>query len=283
MKDIQKTILVTGASRGFGFEMVRAALDIGDKVIATVRNNPDELLRRFNDHPDLFVVIMDVVHEDQVIDAVQQAMVRFQQLDVLINNAGYGIISAIEEASDAEVRQQYDTNVFGLLNVTRAVLPYMRRRRAGHIINISSLFGFDVIPGWGLYGSTKFAVEGITKGLAQELASLNIKVTAVEPGLYSTDFLSEHSSRVSQRTISDYRDTVGQMRLSASLLHGNQSGDPRKLARAVIEIAHIQRPPLHLLMGSDAITLYRNNVERTEQDIKEWLDVSMNTDHDHQQ
>lgn len=280
---MQKTILVTGASKGFGFEIVRAALAAGDNVIASVRNNPNELLARLDHAPLLYVITMDVVHEDQVLKAVQEGMAHFQHIDVLVNNAGYGMIAAIEEASDAEIRQQYDTNVFGLLNVTRTVLPYMRHQRAGHIINISSMFGFDVIPGWGIYGSTKFAVEGLTKGLAQELAPLNIRVTAVEPGLYSTDFLSAGSSKTSGNIIADYEDTVGQMRISATLLHGNQSGDPQKLANAILQLIHTDTPPLHLLLGSDAIGLYRSNVERTEKDLTEWMELSMSTDHDHLQ
>jgi NAD(P)-dependent dehydrogenase (short-subunit alcohol dehydrogenase family) len=280
---MQKTFLVTGASRGFGFEIARAALAAGDRVIASVRNNPTQLAERLGNAPGLIVVTMDVVHEDQVLSAVQQGINCFHRIDVLINNAGFGFIAAVEEASDAEARQQYDTNVFGLLNVTRAVLPYMRHQKSGHIINLSSMFGFDVIPGWGLYASTKFAVEGISKALAQELNPLNIWVTAVEPGLFSTDFLSAESAKTAKTTIEDYRDTVGQMRISATQLHGHQSGDPEKFAKVIVGVAHSDKPPLHLPMGSDAVELYRNNVIKTGKDVEEWLEISRSTDHDYLQ
>lgn len=278
--ETQKTILVTGASKGFGFEIVKAALAAGDKIIATVRNRPEQLLEKLDHHPDLFVVTMDVSKEQDVKTAITEGLAHFGHVDVLINNAGYGMVTAIEEASDAEVRQQYDTNVFGLLNVTRHVLPYMRRQRSGHIINISSMFGFDIIVGWGIYGSSKFAVEGISKGLALELAPLGIKVTVVEPGLFTTDFLSAESSVVSKNIIADYAETAGQMRTNAPNLHGNQQGDPKKLAQAIIGLMNTDTPPLHLPLGTDSVNFYKDNVLKTGSEIEEWLAVSVSTDHD---
>jgi NAD(P)-dependent dehydrogenase (short-subunit alcohol dehydrogenase family) len=224
---------------------------------------------------------MDVTQEDQVQAAVKQSIARFGGIDVLVNNAGYGMVAAIEEATDAEVRKQYDTNVFGLLNVTRAVLPYLRQQKSGHIINISSLFGYDAIPGWGLYGSTKFAVEGISKGLAVELAPLGIHVTVVAPGLFSTDFLSTDSYVASKTVIADYQETVGAMRSGANALHGNQPGDPKKFAQVMIQLANTDRPPLHLPVGKDAVAMYRSNAARTAQEIEAWLPVATSTDHDH--
>jgi NAD(P)-dependent dehydrogenase (short-subunit alcohol dehydrogenase family) len=189
----QKIWFVTGASKGFGFEITKAALLSGYKVIATVRTKPEQLKSAFDNSDDLLVVTMDVTNEVEVKAAVKEGIAAFGQIDVLVNNAGYGMVTAVEEVSDEEVKKQYATNVFGLLNVIRAVVPNMRERRSGNIINISSMFGHDVIPGWAVYGSTKFAVEGLTKGLALELAPLNIKVTAVAPGLFTTDFLSTES------------------------------------------------------------------------------------------
>lgn len=275
----QKIVFVTGASKGFGFEITTAALANGDKVIATVRNNESQLAEKFKNNPDLLVVTMDVSDENQVQKAVQKAVAHFGKIDVLVNNAGFGMVTAVEEASDAEVRKQYDTNVFGLLNVTRSVLPFLRKQRSGHIINFSSMFGFDSIPGWGLYGSTKFAIEGISKGLAVELLPLGIKVTAVEPGLFSTDFLSNESSVASKNIIADYKDSVGQMRISAGQLHGKQQGDPKKLAKAIVKLIHTENPPLHLPLGSDSVELFKSNIERTSRDIEQWLDVSISTDH----
>ena len=277
----QKVILVTGASKGFGLEIAKIALAAGDKVIATVRSKADQLAASLNNNPNLLVVTMDVTSEAQVKAAVAEGLLRFGKIDVVINNAGYGIVTAIEEATDAEVKAQYDTNVFGLLNVLRAALPHLRAQRSGHIINVSSLFGFDAIPGWALYGSTKFAVEGISKGLAVELAPLNIKVTVVEPGLFSTEFLSAESYSASKNIIADYETTVGPMRVGADQLHGNQPGDPKKLAQVVVDIAHNENPPLHLPIGKDAVGMYKANAEKTSKEIDQWIEVSTSTDHDH--
>ena len=277
----QKVWFITGASRGFGLEIARAALRAGDRVVATVRTQPAQLATKEHNHPDLYVVQMDVTQEDQVQDAVKQSIARFGRIDVLVNNAGFGMVTAIEEATDAEVRKQYDTNVFGLLNVTRAVLPYLRQQKSGRVINISSLFGYDAIPGWGLYGSTKFAVEGLSKGLAVELAPLGIYVTAVAPGLFSTDFLSTESYVAAKTIIDDYQETVGPMRSGASALHGHQPGDPKKFAAVIIQLANTERPPLHLPVGKDTVAMYRNNAASMAQEIEAWLPVATSTDHDH--
>jgi NAD(P)-dependent dehydrogenase (short-subunit alcohol dehydrogenase family) len=277
----QKIWFITGVSRGFGLEVARAALAAGARVIATVRSQPAQLAATLHNHPNLYVVQMDVTQEDQVRAAVQQSIVRFDRIDVLVNNAGYGLVTAIEEATDAEVRKQYDTNVFGLLNVTRAVLPYLRQQKSGHIINISSLFGYDAIPGWGLYGSTKFAVEGISKGLAAELAPLGIHVTVVAPGLFSTDFLSAESYVAAKTIIADYQETVGAMRSGADTLHGNQPGDPKKFAQVILQLANTDHPPLHLPVGKDAVNFYQNNATKMAQEIEAWLPIATSTDHDH--
>jgi NADP-dependent 3-hydroxy acid dehydrogenase YdfG len=161
----QKVWFITGASKGFGLEIAKAALANGDKIVATVRKNPEAFVAKFQEKDSVLIVQLDVTNEQQVKIGVEKAINRFGRIDVLVNNAGYGLLAATEEASDEEVKKQYDTNVFGLLNVTRAVLPHMRSQRSGHIINISSLFGYLAsVPGLGIYGSTKFAVEGISEG-----------------------------------------------------------------------------------------------------------------------
>lgn len=276
----QKVLFVTGASKGFGLEITKTALAAGDKVVATVRSKADQLAAALDNNSNLLVVTMDVTNEEQVKVAVKQSIDHFGRIDVLINNAGFGIVTAIEEATDAEVKNQYETNVFGLLNVIRAVLPHLRAQRSGHIINVSSLFGFDAIPGWALYGSTKFAVEGISKGLAVELAPLNIKVTVVEPGLFSTDFLSTESYTASKNIIADYDATAGPMRAMADQLHGNQPGDPKKLAKVIVDLAHTKKPPLHLPIGKDAVGTYKNNAEKIGKEIDQWIEVSTSTDHE---
>jgi NAD(P)-dependent dehydrogenase (short-subunit alcohol dehydrogenase family) len=277
----QKVWFITGASRGFGLEIAQAVLAAGDRVVAMVRSDPAQLAATLHNPPDLYVVQMDVTQENQVREAVKQGIARFGRVDVLVNNAGFGMVTAIEEATDAEVRKQYDTNVFGLLNVTRALLPYLRQQRCGRVINISSLFAYDAIPGWGLYGSSKFAVEGISKGLAVELAPLGIHVTVVGPGLFTTDFLSAESYVAAKTIIADYQETVGAMRRGADTLHGNQPGDPKKLAQVMIQIANTERPPLHLPLGKDAVDLCRKNAAKMAQELETWLPVCLSTDHDH--
>jgi NAD(P)-dependent dehydrogenase (short-subunit alcohol dehydrogenase family) len=277
----QKVWFITGASRGFGLEITRAALAAGDQVVATVRSQPAQLVATLHNHPNLYAVQMDVTQEDQVQAAVKQGVAHFGRVDVLVNNAGFGMVTAIEEASDAEARKLYDTNVFGLLNMTRTVLPYLRQQKSGHIINISSLFGYDAVPGWGLYGSTKFAVEGISKGLAVELAPLGIHVTVVAPGLFTTDFLSTDSYVATKTMIADYQETAGRMRSGADALHGHQPGDPKKLAQVMIQLANTERPPLHLPVGKDAIAMYQGNAAKMAQEVETWLPVATSTDHDH--
>lgn len=267
----KKVWFITGAAKGLGFDIVKAVLLSGDMAIATTRSKPEELEKKLGNNLNLLVTVMDVTNENDVHKSVIQGIAKFGRIDVLVNNAGYGVVTAIEEATDAETRRQYDTNVFGLLNVVRSVVPYMRKERNGHIINISSLFGYDAIPGWGLYGSTKFAVEGISKGLAVELNPFNIKVTALAPGLFRTEFLSTESYATSSNTIHDYDNTaVGEMKLVPEKLHGNQQGDPKKLAQVVIELADEKQPPLHLPVGKDSLEAYRKNTTKTNAEVEFW-------------
>ena len=274
----EKVWLVTGASKGLGLEIVKAALAEGHQVAATVRSRPEELTAALQNHPNLFVTVMDVTEESQVQTAVAQTLARFGQIDVLVNNAGYGLLSGVEEATDAEVRRQYDTNVFGLLNVLRAVLPQMRSRRAGHVINLSSLYGLGSQFGWGIYASSKFAVEGLTEALAAEAAPLGIFVTAVEPGLFRTKFLDQQSFSASAGPIADYQDTVGQMRANTGQYNGAQPGDPAKLAQALLRLAASDCPPVHLPLGRDSIAQYRQKTAQFEKEIAAWQDVTSSTD-----
>jgi NAD(P)-dependent dehydrogenase (short-subunit alcohol dehydrogenase family) len=277
--ETKKVWFVTGASKGFGFEIVRAALEVGDRVVATVRDPKDIVTEGLSNHLELLVVVMDVTDEGQVKTAVQQAMDRFGRLDVIVNNAGYGIVTAIEEASDAEVKEQYATNVFGVLNVLRAVLPILRKQRSGHIINVASLFAFDALPGWALYGSTKFAIEGISQGLAKELAPFGIKVTVIEPGLFRTGFTSKQSYKISGNAIPDYKDTmVGQMRSGTDAFHGSQPGDPQKLAGVVVRLSRAEKVPVHLPIGPDAVKFYETGAAQLAADVTAWKEVSMSTD-----
>jgi NAD(P)-dependent dehydrogenase (short-subunit alcohol dehydrogenase family) len=276
----RKVWFITGVSKGFGLEIAKAALRSGDKVVGTVRRKPKHFSAALLNATDFLLVRMDVTREKEVISGVQEAVRHFGRIDVVVNNACFGMIAAIEEATDAETRQQFDTNVFGVLNVVRAALPDLRRQRSGHVINVSSFFGYDVLPGWGLYGATKFAVEGISKGLALELAPFGIHVTAVAPGLFSTGFVASGSCSATVNIIEDYVDTaVGNMRVIADQLNGRQPGDPEKLADVVVQLANLENPPTHLPIGRDAVAMFRNNVAKTTKEINQWEELSCCTDH----
>ncbi|WP_042778442.1 SDR family oxidoreductase, partial [Sinorhizobium fredii] len=207
-----KVWFITGASRGFGALMTKEALAAGDAVVATARN-PRAVIEQIGDNPNLLAVALDLTNEAQAKEAAAKAIERFGRIDVLVNNAGYGLLGAVEEATAEEIEKLYATNVFGVLKVTRAVLPYMRRQRSGHVLNFSSIGGYFGYPGWGVYGSTKFAVEGLSESLSAELEPFGIKVTIIEPGFFRTDFLADNSLSVSAAAIPDYIGTpAGNMR-----------------------------------------------------------------------
>jgi len=275
-----KVWFITGASKGFGFEIAKAVLASGDYVVATVRKDAAQLASRLKAVDRALVVTLDVTNENEVKAGVQAAIDRFRHIDVLVNNAGYGLLAATEEASAEEVRKQYDTNVFGLLNVTRAVLPQLRKQASGHIINISSLFGYmNNTPGFGLYGSTKYAVEGISEGLAAELKPLGIQVTAVAPGYFSTDFASADSYQSSALILNAYKETVGAVRARIGQFHGNQPGDPAKLAAVIVQLAASKNSPLHLPVGRDAVKSLRDKIEQVTTELEAWESISTSTDH----
>ena len=271
-----KVWLITGASRGFGAEIAKAVLASGDALIATARNLGG--LARLGSHDELLTVAVDVTSEPQVRAAVEAALHRFGRIDVVVNNAGYGLLGAVEESSGEEVEAIYRTNVFGVLNVIRAVLPGMRERRAGHIVNFSSLGGYHASPGWGIYCSTKFAVEGLSEALHAEVAPLGIHVTVVEPGYFRTDFLDGSSLGKTERDITDYAATVGRMREMAAARNHLQPGDPVKLAQALIELVHAPDPPLRLPLGTDALQVVAEKNAFVEEETARWRILSASTD-----
>jgi NAD(P)-dependent dehydrogenase (short-subunit alcohol dehydrogenase family) len=276
---MSKVWFITGASRGFGVLMAKDALARGDSVVATARN-PQSVTDALGAHPNLLALRLDVTQEAAAVLAARAAVDRFGRIDVLVNNAGYGLLGAVEEASDAEVRALYDTNVFGLLNVTRAVLPYMRKQGSGHVMNMSSVGGYTAHAGWGVYGSTKFAVEGISEAMAEEVRPLGIHVTVVEPGYFRTGFLEGNSLVSTREQMADYAGTVGAMRTFAASVSLKQPGDPRKLSLAILKLADAAQPPVRLMLGSDTVRMVREKNRFVEQELGEWIALSLSTDHD---
>lgn len=271
-----KVWFVTGASRGLGAEIAKAILATGDTLVATARKT--EALDYLGSPENLLKVALDVTNEEQVKAAVSKGLSQFGRIDVVVNNAGYGVLGAVEETSAEEVEGVYRTNVFGLLNVVRAVLPSMRARHAGHIMNISSIGGYAGFQGWGIYGSTKFALEGITEAMYAELKPLGIHVTVVEPGFFRTNFLDATSLIETKTRISDYAETVGQMREFAGGHNGQQPGDPTKLAQALLTLANMDEPPVRLPLGSDTLArIEKKNAFVTEQTAR-YKDLSLSTD-----
>ena len=272
----QKVWMITGASRGFGAEIAKAVLAAGEKVVASARKI--EGLDHLGDSENLFKVALDVTNEEQVIKAVNSAAKRFGRIDVLVNNAGYGLLGAVEESSAKEIENLYRTNVFGLLNVTRAVLPTMRKQHSGHIINMSSVGGYASGAGFGLYCSTKFAVEGIGEALSAELAPLGIHATIVEPGYFRTDFLDSSSLGTTKELISDYAETVGKLRGVAAEKNHQQPGDPKKLAKALIQLVNVPDPPVRLPLGTDALARIAEKNAFVDKETAKWRILSASTD-----
>jgi NAD(P)-dependent dehydrogenase (short-subunit alcohol dehydrogenase family) len=272
-----KTWFITGAARGFGARVASLALERGDRVVATGRN-VSAINDRLGTSANLLSLALDVTSEQQASEAARQAVDTFGSIDVLLNNAGFGLLGAVEEASGEEVERLYRTNVFGVLNVTRAVLPYMRAQRSGRILNISSIAGYRAVAGFGVYASTKFAVEGLSEALHAELEPLGIHVTVVEPGYFRTDFLDASSLQISPLRIDDYTPTAGAVRVLATELNHGQPGDPDRLARVLVEFSEMSNPPLRLPLGSDTVSAIRAKHAADAAILDAWEAVSSSTD-----
>lgn len=270
---------ITGASRGFGMEIAREALARGHQVVATARR-ASSVTQALPENPSLLAVELDVTDAAQAAQAVQAAVDAFGRIDVVVNNAGRGLLAGVEEAGEEAVRAIFEANVFGTLNVLRAVLPVLRGQRSGHVINMSSVGGLTASAGWGIYGSTKYAVEGFSDALSQEVAPLGIHVTLVEPGYFRTDFLDGSSVHVEENVIADYEATAGKTRASLAAINHNQPGDPVKAAAAIVTMAESDKPPLRLLLGSDSVSRVEAKMKRLGEDMAAWREVSLSTDHD---
>lgn len=272
----KKVWLITGSSTGFGRELAEEALAQGYRVVATARK-PEVLQDLVDKYPDTArAVKLDVTKPDEVRAAVAAAVKEFGAVDVLVNNAGYGLIGAVEEVTDAQFRQQFETNVFGAVDVMKAVLPQMREQKRGHILNVSSVGGFIAFPSSGYYTASKFALEAFSEAVAHEAAHLGIKVTIVEPGAFRTDF-NGRSLTVGENRLGEVYPTTDNFLGWLRENDGKQPGDPRKAAQAIIKVVEAENPPLRLPLGEDAVTAIEAELEKVKNDIAPWRETGVNT------
>lgn len=272
-----KTILITGVSSGFGRALAQEALTAGHRVIGTVRNREAQRAFEALDTQRAFGRLLDITDAERIDDVVGEIESTVGPIDVLVNNAGYGHEGIMEESPLAEMRRQFDVNVFGAVGMIKSVLPGMRQRRHGHIINITSMGSFITLPGIGYYCGSKFALEGISETLSKELAPFNIHVTAVAPGSFRTDWAGRSMVR-SPRSIPDYDALFDPIRQARREKSGKQSGDPVKAAQAMLKVLESPTPPTHLLLGSDALHLVRQKLSSLEDEITQWENVTRSTD-----
>jgi len=272
-----KIWFITGASSGFGAELAKAVIQSGDKVAATFRQEgqANSFSQQYGDKGH--AVILDVRQTDKISSAFQQAIDKFGKIDVLVNNAGYGTIGAIEEFSLEEIREQMETNYFGAVAITKAILPIMRNQGSGHIVQISSQSGFRASAGFGIYNASKFALEGFSEALAQEVAPFGIRVTIVEPGPFRTQFLST-SLKMAQNKIDAYqKGPVGQMYQYQQKMDGKQEGDPVKAAKAIVDYIQSGKENLRLPLGKVTIQSMRAKLAAVEKDIAANEAISLST------
>jgi NAD(P)-dependent dehydrogenase (short-subunit alcohol dehydrogenase family) len=274
-----KTWLITGAARGVGLSLARQVLAQGDAVAATSRAM-DSLREALGADGDRFLALeVDLVSEPSVQAAIEKTVGVFGRIDVVVNNAGYGQQGTIEALTDAELRRNFDVNVFAPLHVLRHVLPQLRKQRSGHIFNVASIVGFQGgYAGWGSYVASKFALAGLTETLAAEVAELGIKATVVYPGPVRTGFLSRESLVVAQNVIADYAAAQASLDLHLNGLDGKQAGDPEKLALLIIQAANAAQPPIHLFAGQIANELAGEKLEAVSRDLAAWKGSSEATD-----
>jgi len=281
-KDINMTSkpvwFITGCSTGFGRELARHTLELGYPTVVTARNvaQIEDLAKGHEDNA--LLLKLDVTKAEDIESAVKATLARFGRIDVLVNNAGIGYFASFEESEMEEVRQMFEINVWGLANMTRAVLPTLRKQRSGTVVNISSQGGLVANPAVSFYTATKFAVEALSEALSKEVAPLGIKVLIVEPGPFRTDWAGR-SANEAQHTIEDYRATSGQRAEMIRNISGNQPGDPVRAAKAIVEAVEAKDPPLRLLLGKQALQNARNKIADLQTDFDAWEKVTVGADY----
>ena len=277
MKHMKKVWFITGCSTGFGRHLAKLVLELGYRAAVTSRNIKD-VEDIVSGYPETALAItLDVTKADEITSATDAIVARFGQIDVLVNNAGIGYFGAIEESEEAEVRRMFEINFFGLANVTKAVLPLMRAKRSGHILNIASIGGLVGFPAVGFYNATKFAVDGYSEALAKETAHLGIKVTVIAPSGFRTDWAGR-SANNSPVLINDYRETAEANKNNIRGYSGNQPGDPERAAKAIVKAVEAEHPPLRLLLGAAALKGARNKLEVLKKDFDDWAETTTGAD-----
>lgn len=274
----QKVWFITGASKGLGLTLAKQLLKAGHKVAATSRNTAN-LMSAVNFDDDAFLPLsVELGSDKSVATAIQQSHQRFGRIDVVVNNAGYGIGGSIEELTDQETRDSFDVNVFGTINVIRHILPIMREQGYGYIINISSIAGIAPAIGWSVYGAAKHAIIGLSEVLADDVKALGIKVTVIAPGAFRTNFMNADSLVLSENKINAYAGIHASHERYAKM-SGNQVGDPEKAAKAIIALTEMPEPPLYLLLGSDAFSRAFTKLDLLASSYKQWEALTKSTDY----
>lgn len=272
-----RTWFITGVSSGFGRSLADYLLEKGERVVGSLRSEEQRVEFSGKVPGRSIGVLLDVTAEATVPQVIASVEAEVGPIDLLVNNAGYGFEGPLEEATMGDVRAQFEVNVFGAVSVMKAVLPYMRKRRSGHIINITSMGGIVTFPGLGVYHGSKFALEGISEALGKEVETFGIKVTAVAPGAFRTDWAGRSMQR-GEATIADYTETLGPVRKARAERSGKQPGDPRKAAEAIYELSNSLTPPAHLLLGTDALNFVKTKLEDLAAEIDEWTPITTSTD-----
>lgn len=277
MKNKSKNWLVTGCSAGLGKALAEKLIEQGENIIATARN-PDSLANLIEGKSNARAFKLDVTSKNDIENIIKFVENEFGHIDVLVNNAGYGFISSVEEAEEDDYRALFETNVFGLMELTRAVLPLMRKQKSGHIVNVASIGGVIGNPGSGFYAATKFAVVGFTEALSKEIAHLRIKATVIEPGAFRTDWAGR-SLKASKFKFADYDKPVHERIKKMNTDNGTQPGDPARAADAMISAINSDTPPLHLVLGSDGYNLVKNQFTALTDELEQWKDTTVSTDY----
>jgi len=274
----QKVWFITGASKGMGLETAKLVLANGDKLVATSRN-VNELMSSLGEASENFLPLaLDITNDGAVSDAIFKSIVHFGKLDVVLNNAGYYLVGSLEEISEEEFRKTQEVNVFGTVNIIRHVLPYLRKQQSGHIINIASNMGYIGYANTGSYNAAKFAVVGLSEALAQEVKPFGIKVTVVAPGMFRTNFMSDHTLVVAKKNVIGYGKKEHAAMLSS--FNGHQPGDPKKLAQALNAIVKAEEPPVHLVLGPDSYSSILEHRKKEQAEMEQWKHLSLSTNFD---